>query len=88
MAQEDGEICILAYLRFVSRLLYCYTSLTHCTAQLPMIDPSDTPADQSDIVHHGIQELLHEQYYYSGVFIEDVEGGVSVGHGETMPVSG
>jgi hypothetical protein len=51
--------------------------MTYRTNQLPMIDPSDTPEEQADPVHYGIQELLHEQLYYSGVFIEDAQDGIS-----------
>ncbi|KAJ7644802.1 hypothetical protein FB45DRAFT_987993 [Roridomyces roridus] len=38
--------------------------------KLPLVNPNDTPADQSDVVHHGIQEGTEEGLFYSGVFVE------------------
>ena len=55
-------------------------------SQLPLADPSDTVANQSDVVHHGIQENTAEALIYSGVFVEDVVGGISVGYGLTTPL--
>lgn len=49
--------------------------------QLPLVNPLDTPADQGDVVHFGIQEGTTEGLVYSGVFVENVTGGVSAGNG-------
>ncbi|KAF8194437.1 hypothetical protein K438DRAFT_1906679 [Mycena galopus ATCC 62051] len=38
--------------------------------KLPLVNPQDTPADQSDVVHYGIQEGITEGLFYSGVFVE------------------
>jgi len=38
--------------------------------KLPLIDPSESPAEQSDVVHFGIQEGTKEGLIYSGVFVE------------------
>lgn len=40
--------------------------------QLPLINPSDPPEEQGDVVHHGIQEGTTEGLLYSGIFIEKV----------------
>ncbi|TDL19698.1 hypothetical protein BD410DRAFT_401484 [Rickenella mellea] len=56
--------------------------------KLPLVDPADTPAEQSDVVHFGIQEGKTEALIYSGVFVEKVSGGVSAGHGTLIkPIS-
>ncbi|TRM62112.1 hypothetical protein BD626DRAFT_67423 [Schizophyllum amplum] len=44
--------------------------------QLPLPDPSD-PSHQSDVVHYGIQEGTTEGLFYSGVFVEDLEDGLT-----------
>ncbi|KAJ3572957.1 hypothetical protein NP233_g2740 [Leucocoprinus birnbaumii] len=49
--------------------------------KLPLVDPNDTPAQQGDVVHFGIQEGTTEGLHYSGVFVESVAKGVSVGYG-------
>ncbi|KAI0058240.1 hypothetical protein BV25DRAFT_1290923 [Artomyces pyxidatus] len=54
--------------------------------KLPLIDPSETPAEQGDVVHYGIQEGTREGLIYSGVFVESVQHGLSVGHGLTTSV--
>ncbi|TFK70560.1 hypothetical protein BDN72DRAFT_887930 [Pluteus cervinus] len=46
--------------------------------KLPLVDPADTPANQGDVVHHGTQEGSTEGLFYSGIFVEDVKGGVTV----------
>lgn len=46
------------------------------------MDPSDSSTNQSDVVHHGIQEGTTEGLLYSGVFVESTKGGISVGHGQ------
>lgn len=51
--------------------------------KLPLVNPSDTPEQQGDVVHFGIQEGTTEGLHYSGVFVESVEKGVSVGYGLT-----
>ncbi|KAJ7258803.1 hypothetical protein B0H12DRAFT_1109618 [Mycena haematopus] len=38
--------------------------------KLPLVNPKDSPADQGDVVHHGIQEGTTEGLFYSGVFVE------------------
>ena len=50
-------------------------------AQLPLVDPSETPAEQGDVVHFGIQEGTTEALLYSGVFVEDASRAISVGYG-------
>lgn len=45
------------------------------------MNPADTPADQADVVHHGIQEGTTEGLFYSGVFVEQASKGVSIGNG-------
>lgn len=47
--------------------------------QLPLVDPSEPPSEQVDVVHFGIQEGDKEALTYSGVFIESIENGVSAG---------
>ncbi|KAF7296348.1 hypothetical protein HMN09_01104900 [Mycena chlorophos] len=37
--------------------------------KLPLVNPADTPSEQSDVVHYGIQEGTHEALLYSGVFV-------------------
>ncbi|KAG8733976.1 hypothetical protein FRC10_012048 [Ceratobasidium sp. 414] len=49
--------------------------------KLPLADPKDTPSQQGDVVHRGIQEGTLEGLYYSGVFVESATGGVSAGYG-------
>ena len=49
--------------------------------QLPLVDPADTPAEQGDVVHFGIQEGTTEGLLYSGAFVEDASRGISIGHG-------
>lgn len=53
--------------------------------KLPLVNPNDTPADQGDVVHFGIQEGTTEALLYSGVFVEDASHGISVGYGLTIP---
>ncbi|KAG1883919.1 hypothetical protein F4604DRAFT_1575153 [Suillus subluteus] len=56
--------------------------------KLPLADPNETAAQQSDVVHFGIQEGDTEALTYSGVFIEGITGGVSAGYGKTIaPIS-
>ncbi|ETW82242.1 hypothetical protein HETIRDRAFT_451809 [Heterobasidion irregulare TC 32-1] len=52
--------------------------------KLPLIDPTQTSAQQSDVVHFGIQEGTTEGLIYSGVFVESASSGVSVGNGRTV----
>lgn len=59
--------------------------LTSDFVKLPLANPNDTPANQGDVVHHGIQEGTTEALYYSGVFVEQVTHGVSIGYGKTVP---
>ncbi|CAL1713697.1 unnamed protein product [Somion occarium] len=48
--------------------------------KLPLVNPADRPADRGDVVHHGIQEGTTEGLLYSGVFVESVSRGVSIGN--------
>lgn len=52
-------------------------------AQLPLVDPNDTAAEQNDVVHFGIQEGTTEALFYSGVFVEDATSTISTGYGLT-----
>ncbi|TFY76498.1 hypothetical protein EWM64_g7514 [Hericium alpestre] len=52
--------------------------------KLPLVDLTDTPAEQADVVHFGIQEGDKEGLIYSGVFVEDSRDGISLGHGEVV----
>ncbi|KDR82534.1 hypothetical protein GALMADRAFT_220528 [Galerina marginata CBS 339.88] len=68
-------------------------NLTHATSsagqgdfhfgvlKLPLVNPEDSPANQGDVVHHGIQEGTTEGLLYSGVFVEGVQSGISLGGG-------
>ncbi|KAI0655425.1 hypothetical protein C8Q70DRAFT_429996 [Cubamyces menziesii] len=47
--------------------------------KLPIVNPADSPADQGDVVHHGIQEGTTEGLLYSGVFVESAAQGISRG---------
>ncbi|KAL0577114.1 hypothetical protein V5O48_004867 [Marasmius crinis-equi] len=40
--------------------------------KLPLVDPSDPPEDQGDVVHHGLQEGIVEGLLYSGIFVERI----------------
>ncbi|GJE92570.1 glycoside hydrolase family 131 protein [Phanerochaete sordida] len=53
--------------------------------KLPLVDPSETAAEQGDVVHFGIQEGTTEALLYSGVFVEDAAHGVSLGYGLSRP---
>jgi len=54
--------------------------------KLPLIDPTETPAEQADVVHFGIQEGSCEALIYSRLFVESTDGGVSIGYRTTVPV--
>ncbi|KAI0251105.1 hypothetical protein BJV78DRAFT_1275556 [Lactifluus subvellereus] len=54
--------------------------------KLPLINPSDSPAQQADVVHHGKQEGSTEALIYSGMFVEGTQDGVSIGCNQTTPV--
>ncbi|KAG8856071.1 hypothetical protein FRB96_006638 [Tulasnella sp. 330] len=56
--------------------------------KLPLANPNDSPANQADVVHHGIQEGTTEGLYFSGVFVESPTEGISIGYGETTPAVG
>ncbi|TFK48809.1 hypothetical protein OE88DRAFT_1713906 [Heliocybe sulcata] len=49
--------------------------------KLPLANPNDSPAEQADVVHYGIQEGTLEGLIYSGVFVEEASGGISIGDG-------
>ncbi|KAJ8587086.1 hypothetical protein M405DRAFT_794768 [Rhizopogon salebrosus TDB-379] len=56
--------------------------------KLPLANPNETAAQQSDVVHFGIQEGDAEALTYSGAFIESITGGVSAACGRTIaPIS-
>ena len=50
------------------------------------MDPRDPPEVRGDVVHYGIQEGTVEGLMYSGVFIEDLEDGLSLGNGKKHAV--
>ncbi|KAL0955827.1 hypothetical protein HGRIS_002030 [Hohenbuehelia grisea] len=50
--------------------------------KLPLVNPADSPENQGDVVRHGIQEGTTEGLLYSGVFVESVSGGISLGLGK------
>jgi hypothetical protein len=52
--------------------------------KLPLANPTDSSANQGDVVHHGIQEGTTEGLVYSGVFVESATGGISAGNGCTI----
>ncbi|EDR13666.1 uncharacterized protein LACBIDRAFT_308894 [Laccaria bicolor S238N-H82] len=52
--------------------------------KLPLVNPVDSAADQGDVAHHGLQEGTTEGLLYSGVFVESVESGISVGAGASI----
>ncbi|KAJ2933820.1 hypothetical protein H1R20_g3276, partial [Candolleomyces eurysporus] len=54
--------------------------------KLPLVDPRDPPEVRDDVVHYGIQEGTVEGLMYSGVFIEDLEDGLSIGNTKTLAV--
>ncbi|KAG5652134.1 hypothetical protein H0H81_006210, partial [Sphagnurus paluster] len=54
--------------------------------KLPFVDPRNAPAEQGDVVHHGVQEGTRERLIYWGVFVERAAGGVSVGGGGAVPL--
>ena len=45
------------------------------------MNPADSPANQGDVVHFGIQEGTTDGLLYSGVFVEDAAHGISLGDG-------
>ncbi|KAI0345595.1 hypothetical protein BDW22DRAFT_1389348 [Trametopsis cervina] len=49
--------------------------------KLPLVNPADSPANQGDVVHHGIQEGTTEALFYSGLFVENASHGISTGYG-------
>ena len=58
------------------------------TLKLPLVNPVDSAADQGDVAHHGLQEATTEGLLYSGVFVESVENGISIGAGASIPKIG
>lgn len=50
------------------------------------MNPADSPANQGDVVNHGIQEGTTEGLLYSGVFVESVVKGISLGGGRVADV--
>jgi len=55
--------------------------------KLPIVNPNDTPANQGNVVDFGIQEGTTEGLFYSGVFVEQVSHGISIGNGLTTHLS-
>jgi hypothetical protein len=47
--------------------------------QLPLIDPTESPTEQADVAHFGIQEGSTDGLFYSGIFVEDAQNGISLG---------
>uniref|UniRef100_UPI0037870B62 Glycoside hydrolase 131 catalytic N-terminal domain-containing protein n=1 Tax=Coprinopsis cinerea (strain Okayama-7 / 130 / ATCC MYA-4618 / FGSC 9003) TaxID=240176 RepID=UPI0037870B62 len=48
--------------------------------KLPLVNVADPPEVRDDVVHYGIQPPTTHGIMYSGVFIEDLEDGLSVGN--------
>ncbi|KAJ4482474.1 hypothetical protein J3R30DRAFT_2179165 [Lentinula aciculospora] len=40
--------------------------------KLPLVDPSESSAEQNDVVHYGIQEGTTEGLFFSGFFVQDI----------------
>ncbi|KAG7088908.1 hypothetical protein E1B28_012853 [Marasmius oreades] len=40
--------------------------------KLPLVNPADSPANQGDVVHYGLQEGTVEGLLYSGIFVERI----------------
>ncbi|KAF8272614.1 hypothetical protein EI94DRAFT_248719 [Lactarius quietus] len=53
--------------------------------KLPLINPADSPQNQSDLVHHGIQEGTTEGMRYSGVFVESAANGITTSGTQPLP---
>jgi len=53
---------------------------------LPLVNPKDAPENQGNVVYYGIQEGTTEGLIYSGVFVEDLKDGLSIGNGKTLRV--
>jgi len=51
-----------------------------------LINPTDTPENQADLAHFGKQEDTTESLFYSGIFVEGTQDGVSTGNGNSLPV--
>ncbi|TBU25119.1 hypothetical protein BD311DRAFT_780576 [Dichomitus squalens] len=49
--------------------------------KLPLVNPADSPSNQNDVVHYGIQEGATEALLYSGVFVESAADSLSRGFG-------
>jgi Glycoside hydrolase 131 catalytic N-terminal domain len=43
------------------------------------VNPADPPEVRGDVVHYGLQPPTVHGLFYSGVFIEDLKDGLSVG---------
>lgn len=52
--------------------------------KLPLVNRLDSPKNQGDVAHYGLQEGTTEGLLYSGVFVESIQDGVSVGGGQTI----
>jgi hypothetical protein len=50
------------------------------------VDPRDPLEVRGDVVHYGIQEGTVEGLMYSGVFIEDLKDGLSLGNNAKLDV--
>ena len=48
------------------------------------MNPADSSSNQNDVVHFGIQEGTTEALIYSGVFVENSSGGITVGDGQVV----
>ncbi|PPQ78755.1 LOW QUALITY PROTEIN: hypothetical protein CVT25_010758 [Psilocybe cyanescens] len=53
-------------------------------SRLPFVNPADSPADQGNIVLHGMQEGATEGLLYFGLFVEGVQNRIGVGGGRTI----
>lgn len=47
--------------------------------QLPIVNPTDPPEVRGNVVYYGLQPPTVHGLMYSGVFIENVKEGLSVG---------
>ncbi|KAF5319950.1 hypothetical protein D9611_011074 [Ephemerocybe angulata] len=54
--------------------------------KLPLVNANDPVDIRGDVVHHGIQEGTVEGLMFSGVFVEDLKNGLSVGNKKVIHV--
>ncbi|KAH6912604.1 hypothetical protein BKA70DRAFT_768892 [Coprinopsis sp. MPI-PUGE-AT-0042] len=54
--------------------------------KLPIVNPADPPEVRGDVVHYGLQPPTVHGLFYSGVFIEDLIDGLSVGGSKELRI--